>query len=444
MKKIVSILIAIAMVLSMITVAAAEEDKIVIRMANQQEYGEGSFSGGFQKALEMTDFFEKHPNVTFENVFVAGSADFVQKMSTIALSGSDSFDGVWISAANVGVLANNGVLMNLDDYYANANFDLKDDTKWLSKATDAFPWYQGSRYSYPFQTDCRIAFWYKPICEACGYTKDNYPTTIEEFITFCQKVSAAGYNPWAIRNAEDWTIVYEWALPFYGSGGTFERYDEEQQKWVGNCDNEICKKWLSDVRELCKTIPGDYLTTCDADVAASLAREGGAACHWTGTWAWSNWMGETPEKWADYDYTLIPSGSQYSGSSMGGWQLGIYSGASKEKADLIWEAIETIIANPEALARSSKAALSYNRDAYAYSDWAKNPSTAEGWELMKVQLQTAQPVSTPPCECAPNIYAAMWTVWQEITMSDTYSIDEAAKMLNDQVQSALDDFYGYY
>lgn len=443
MKKIVSILLAIAMVLSMFTFAAAEEEEIVLRIANNVPYDAGNRSGGFDEALEIGGFFEKHPNVKIEHVFIAEQSDYNQKLATIALGGGEELDGVWVDAAAVGILANNGVLMNLDEYYANASFDVNDDSVWLSKAANTFPWYQGSRYSFPFQTDCRVAFWYKPICEACGYTKENYPKTVEEFIEFCQKVSEMGYDPWCIRSAESWTVSYELSLPYFGSGGTFERFDEEKQQWVANLDNEIARKWLTDMRALYKTIPGDYTTTVDGAMAGSLASNGVAACHFTGTWFWSSWTKNNTEVWKDYECTLIPAGSQYSASSMGGWQLGIFKGATKEKADLLWEAFECIANNPEANAKAAKAAMPFRRDAYQYATWAENEYTAQGWEMMGKQLETAQPICTPPCECAGNIYAAMSTIWQELVMTDEYTVDEAAVMLNDVVQTAIDDYYGY-
>ena len=421
------------------------EEEIVIKMANNVELNKNSYDGLLIKALEeKTDFFERYPNVTFETYFVADQADYNQKLITMALSGSDEFDAVWISAADVGVLANGGVLMNLDEYYANeTRFDIQDNDAWIVDAVNSFMWYNDSAYSFPYQTDCRIAFYYKPICEEVGYTAENYPKTIDEFVKFCQDVSAAGYNPWGIRNGEDWTIVYEWALPYYGSGGTFERFDEETQQWVANLDNDAGRKWISDVRVLCDTIPGDYITSMDWDVLQSVAMNGEIACHWIGTWMWADCLQRDQEEWAKYDTALIPSGTEYSGSSMGGWQLGIGKNTSKERADIIWEAIAAIATNPEANALATSAAMPFMRDAYDYSEWAQYEETKEGWANFEKQLETAQPICTPPCEAAANIYASMWTVWQEVTLDDTYSVEEGTKMLNDSIQSALDAFYGY-
>ena len=109
-------------------------------------------------------------------VLLQSQAEFNQKMITMALSGSQEFDIIWISARDVGVLANGGVLLNLDDYYANeTRFDIQNDEEWIVNTTNNFINYKGSTYAFPYQTDCRIAFYYKPICEEVGYTAENYP-----------------------------------------------------------------------------------------------------------------------------------------------------------------------------------------------------------------------------------------------------------------------------
>ncbi|MGI6237460.1 MAG: ABC transporter substrate-binding protein [Candidatus Excrementavichristensenella sp.] len=445
MKKMTATFLVLSLVLSFFCFSGfAEEEKIVIRIANSGTEEANSFAKYFRQALEMTDFYERYPNVELENYFVAENANYNQKLITMAMSGSDDFDAVWISAANVGVLAGGGVLRNLDEYYANeTRFDITDNEKWIVNAVENFINYNGSRYAYPYQTDCRITFWYKPICEACGYTVDNYPKTIDEFVTFCQKVSEAGYNPWGIRNAEDWTIVYEWALPFYGSGGTFERFNEETGKWEANLDTEIGRKWVSDVRELCKTIPGDYITTMGWDVLQSVTPTGVVASHWIGTWIWDSLLNYDAEEAAKYDTTLIPAGTEYSGSSMGGWMFGIAKNTTKERADIVWEMLAAISINPEANAMATANAMPFMREAYDYAQWAQYDYSKDGWTTFQKQLETSQPVCTPPCEAGANIYAAMWTVWQECTLTDNYSIEEATSILNNTIQEALDDFYGY-
>lgn len=422
------------------------EEEMVIRITDElKPDGEAPNDvTRFKKGLEEAGFFEEHPNVKFEGGFVAESADFNQKMITMALSGSQEYDVVWVSAADVGVLANGGVLLNLDDYYANeTRFDIQDNETWITDAANNFIYYKDSAYAFPYQTDCRIAFYYRPICEKAGYTSENYPKTTEEFVKFCQDVSAAGYNPFAIMNGADWTIVYEWALPYYGDGGTFERFDEDSQKWVANLDNDAARDWIENVRAICQTIPGDYVTTCGDEEASKLAAEGGAACHWTGTWFWERWINMDEEMTSQYDAALIPAGSQKSASSMGGGMVGINKQISKEKQDMVWEMFAALATNPEANAVATAGGMPFLRGAYEYSKWAQYDWSKKGWALFEEQLGTAQPVCTPPCEAGANIYSSMYTVWQEVTLDDTYSVDEAVTMLNDSVQSALDSFYGY-
>ena len=442
MKKIVAIVLALVLMLSFTCVSAMAEgeDKIVIRLGQPDD----GLTPSFLKALEMTDFYQKYPNVVIEPVFIADSADYNQKLITMAMSGSDDIDMLWVASASTGVLANGGVLRNLDDFYANeTRFDIHDDEKFIADAVDTFIKANGSYYAYPYQTDCRIAFWYKPVCEACGYTKDNYPATTEEFITFCQKVSEAGYCPLAIQYATDWTIDYEWALSLYGSGGTFEKWNEETGKWEANLDNEIGRKWISDVREISKTIPGDTLTTMAWDQMCASFSTGNVASTFIGTWMWTDCLGRNAEEAEKYDTTLIPAGSEYSGSSMGGWLLGIFNNASDEHAAIVWDMIEAISNNPEANAVATSNAMPYLRGAYDHFEWAGYDWSKEGWENFQTQIATAQPICTPPCEAAAAIYSAMWTIWQECTMTDKYSVEEATTMLNERIQSAIDDYYGY-
>jgi ABC-type glycerol-3-phosphate transport system substrate-binding protein len=420
-------------------------ENITIRIASSVADPSVGEPAEFADALKMTDFYERYPSVTVDAAyFIAEYADFNQKLITMALSGSDEFDAVWISAMNVGVLANGGVLGNLDEYYAKeSRFNIQDNAKWIVDAVNSFVKYNGSYYAFPWQTDCRIAFYFKPICEPLGYTRETYPKTTEEFVEFCRKVSAAGYNPWGIRNAEDWTIVYEWALMYYGDGGTFERYDESTKKWVGNLDNETGYRWIHNVRELSKTIPGDYISTMDWDVLKSTAYSGRIACHWIGPWMWTDVLERRPEEARKWETALIPAGTVKSGSSMGGWLLGTSKNTTRQKTDIFWEMIAAIASDPEAMAVGTRVAMPFMRNAYDYAEWANYDWSKEGWQHFEEQLGYAQPITTPPCEAGANIYAALWTVWQEVTMSERYSVREGTRMLNNAIQGALNDFYGY-
>ena len=123
--------------------------------------------------------------------------------------------------------------------------------------------------------------------------------------------------------------------------------------------------------------------------------------------------------------------------------VGINKNSSKEKQDIVWEMFAALATDPEANAIATAGGMPFLREAYDYAKWAQYDWSQEGWSLFEKQLETAQPVCTPPCEAGANIYASMWTVWQEVTLGDTYSVDESVTMLNDCIQSALDSFYGY-
>jgi multiple sugar transport system substrate-binding protein len=424
----------------------SREGKIQIRFAGIFQDPNTRESGGLTAGLKAAEFEKKFPNVDVNTAyFIADHDSYNQKLITMALSGSDEFDGVWISPADVGTLANGGVLMNIDQYVNNEKrFNLKDDSKWITAAFNQFVIYRNSYYAVPFQTDCRIAFYYKPICEPLGYKKGTYPKTVAEFVEFCKKVAGAGagYLPWA-NSTLDIDIVYQWALSFFGDGGTFERFDERTQKWVANMDNEAGYRWIRTVRNVIQTMPGDYKTSLDGDIITSLLQSGKVANLWTGPWLWSYNLGNDAEKIRLWDSDFIPRGSAKSASTMGGWVIGINKNTSKEKADLVWEVFAAIATDPKVNAVASSLGLPFMREAYNHAEWASNQYTKESWTNFAKQLETAQPVATPPCEAGANIYAAIGTVWQEVVLNERLTVQEGARLMNNAIQGALNDFYGY-
>ncbi len=160
MKKLFSLVLAIAMVLSMVCFASAEENKTLTIVA--WDVSTTAYLQAQKEAFEAS-----HPGVTIEYVDVA-SQDWDTKAGTM-LSGGDTND-LYMVKQNINIMnwAQQGFAEPLTDYIANSNYD-------LSGFVGMEPNYalDGTQYALPFRSDFWVLFYNKTLFDEAGV---DYPT----------------------------------------------------------------------------------------------------------------------------------------------------------------------------------------------------------------------------------------------------------------------------
>ena len=179
MKKLFSLVLAVAMVLSMACFASAEENTTLTIVA--WDVGTTPYYQAQKEAFEAT-----HPGVTIEYVDVA-SQDWDTKAGTM-LSGGDTSD-LFMVKQNINIMnwAQQGFAEPLTDYIAKNNYD-------LSGFVGMDPNYalDGTQYALPFRSDFWVLFYNKTLFDAAGVAYPTNDMTWEEYAALAKEMTGKG------------------------------------------------------------------------------------------------------------------------------------------------------------------------------------------------------------------------------------------------------------
>ena len=225
MKKLFSLVLTVAMVLSMACFASAEENTTLTIVA--WDVGTTPYYQAQKEAFEAT-----HPGVTIEYVDVA-SQDWDTKAGTM-LSGGDTSD-LFMVKQNINIMnwAQQGFAEPLTDYIAKDNYD-------LSGFVGMEPNYalDGTQYALPFRSDFWVLFYNKTLFEELNLT---VPSTWEDLVETCKAVKAAKGEdvlPFGIDSPIDLAQTL-----FLEAGYT---YIDTENKCVGFAEGEKVAAWLGE------------------------------------------------------------------------------------------------------------------------------------------------------------------------------------------------------
>lgn len=200
MKKLLSLVMVVAMLLSVASFAVAEENQtltIVTWDATTTPY-----------LIAQKEAFEaSHPGVTIEYIDVA-SQDYALK-STTMLAGGDSSD-IYMVKEVMDVLKwqEAGYAEPLTDYIANANYDLSGFAGMESNyAVD------GTQYALPFRSDFWVLFYNKDLFDEAGVAYPTNDMTWEAYADLAIQMTDADkgvygthYHTW-LSAVINWTVA---------------------------------------------------------------------------------------------------------------------------------------------------------------------------------------------------------------------------------------------
>ncbi len=407
--------------------------------ASQAESGEtageaGEFAGQtltflIDGAVEGTDGylikenikgFEEKYGVTV-NFVETPYAELHQKLMTVAASGGDDYDVVFVETDFVSQLSKAGVLEPLDSYMEKSEI-----LKWedFIDSTVERNMLQGVHYAIPQVADVQTTIYNKEILTELGF--DNPPVTIDEFLDYCQKANAAGYIPMALRYDSSAIPCQLMGLFLFAEGGSFVTQDGDG--WKANLDNEAGMNWIKTVREIFANTDGDVLVTMDSTAMYEALNSGKAGCTIGGSWMYDVVNEETRAKFITAPF---PKGSEDGVALMSGWNIGIF--ANSKNKELAFKLLE-YKADAEN-AGLMTAGLSGRTDSEAYFTDKQKEYYPEFQYLMKYGVAMAP----AGFEYRSDITTAFLPVFQQITFDDSMPLDEAARLANDTIQKVLDD-----
>lgn len=348
-------------------------------------------------------------------------AELHQKLMTVSASGGDDFDAVFVETDFVAQLAKAGVLEPLDSYMENSETLSWDD---FIDSTIERNTVQGKHYAIPQVADVQTTVYNKEVLSALGI--ENPPSTIPEFIEYCEKAKAEGYIPLALRYDSGAVPCQLMGLFLFTDGGSFVK--QEGDNWIANLDNETGKNWINNVREIFGNIDGDTLVTMDSTAMYEALNSGRAGCTIAGSWIYDVVEQETSQKLIAAPF---PKGSANEVALMSGWNIGIF--ANSKNKELAFKLLE-YKADAEN-AGTMTAGLSGRKDAEAhFTDKQK-----EYYPQFQNLMQYGVAMAPTGFDLRSDVTTAFLPIFQQVTFDNSMPLEDAAKLSNDTIQKVIDD-----
>ena len=314
MKRIVSLFLALALVLSMSAVAVAEE-KIVL---NFWHCSTGAAAEAHKYLIEKFNASQDKIEVVFE--YQAGSYyDLNSKVQTAMTTGTapEISLGETMTMAH---LANTGIIQPLDAYVANdPEFNLDDYAAGVMSNT----YVKGKLYGLPYQRSTAMMFTNKSLFKAAGLD-ENGPKTFEELVTYCKALTKGDVVGW-VQQTTTWT--YEAIVN--GFGGSMMNEDFTAVAFNEENALKAMELYRQGLAEGWADIKVGGTATADARLEFQNQR---SAFIVDSTGATATMMGYAEGMGFELGACVIPGVA----SAAGGCNLVMVNGISEEKAQAAW------------------------------------------------------------------------------------------------------------
>lgn len=328
MKKMISALLAGAMVFAAVPVSAGAEEDVTIKVFSNNP--DRTADQGLVEQTIFDKYMEEYPNVTIE-VEALDDEAYKTKFKAYA-AGSEMPDlvSVWGQPGFIDEVIDAGILaeLNQDDFA---------DYGFLAGSTDGFS-ADGKLYGLPRNTDVIVVYYNAKMFEDNGW---NVPATYEEFLELSDAVSEAGLIPVAMDGGDKWPLyiyMYDVMHKMYGEGVMQKNIEAIKS---GDYSDENFQKSADMLREAAER--GVFqvgFETTDYGTAQNLFTNGQAAMYYMGSWDMS--MATNMDIPDDIRENIrcfslpLPEGSNADPTALTAWNGGGYSvtenSANKEAA----------------------------------------------------------------------------------------------------------------
>ena len=204
LKRIVSLCLAVAMLLTLCSVALADDEVVEIDFWHHYPSG----TGAEIMTEVLNDFMATHPNIKV-NELGLGLGEQGEKLVPALVAGTAP-DIMVYDLATVQERAMKGQTMCLDDYVVASGMD----TSVFFPATLDCCTYDGKLYGLPYMTDTRVLFYNKDHFRAAGLDPENPPKTWDEVLEYTKKLNLTDENgePTQVGFSTVWWEIAPWTM----------------------------------------------------------------------------------------------------------------------------------------------------------------------------------------------------------------------------------------
>jgi len=337
---------------------------------------------------------EKNPNVTFK--FEPIPFDTYLEKITTALVGGAQIDLLDISPSWIPSVADQNVLINLDEHISEIN---KSD--FYAGAWEAAVW-RGKLWSIPYRWETWAQLYNRGLFKAAGLDPNKPPKTWSEYAAVAQKLTTPEHYGAGLVGRNIPSILNRIVPVIYTNGG--EIFDKSFKKCLVNQKPAVdALAWYSDLYLKYKATQKSVLNDDENDVEKLFGAEK-VAMEWIGAYTFDYMSKNAPE--VDFGTSLVP-GRTASHPGVGyatGWATGIPK--TTKDAMVSWDFLK-FFTSPDVMAE-------FARTTPARKSSGASPLYTASRPMAKLKpfvdgLNYAQPLpAIPQWPAAGGILAAAW------------------------------------
>ena len=311
MKKLISILLVLAMVFSFVAVTAAD-DSVTINVVTSYGGDDGNRKN-FEAAVKA---YEEATGNKVNDGSATSNEDWKAKVLTDFETGSEPDVLFYFTNADAEPFVSAGKVVSIEEIrkeYPEYAANMKDSM--MAVAAD------GKQYSVPSSGYWENMFVNKKVLEDCGVAIPGPDYTWDQFLADCETIKANGFTPIACSLFE---VPHYWFEFMVMNNGTVANHltvpasvdDEAGQKWV---------KGLNDIKDLYERgfFPANTLTASDAETV-ELFNAGDAAFLIDGSWK-VGYFTQNAADINDFAIAYVPGkGDRKATEAIGGISMGYF------------------------------------------------------------------------------------------------------------------------
>ena len=311
MKKLISILLVLAMVFSFVAVTAAD-DSVTINVVTSYGGDDGNRKN-FEAAVKA---YEEATGNKVNDGSATSNEDWKAKVLTDFETGSEPDVLFYFTNADAEPFVSASKVVSIEEIrkeYPEYAANMKDSM--MAVAAD------GKQYSVPSSGYWENMFVNKKVLEDCGVAIPGPDYTWDQFLQDCETIKANGFTPIACSLVE---VPHYWFEFMVMNNGTVANHldvpasveDEAGQKWV---------KGLNDIKDLYERgfFPANTLTASDAETV-ELFNAGDAAFLIDGSWK-VGYFTQNAADINDFAIAYVPGkGDRKASEAIGGISMGYF------------------------------------------------------------------------------------------------------------------------
>jgi multiple sugar transport system substrate-binding protein len=416
----VAVIVVIMCLLFAVEATATSKEEV----AEEKEFNIWVFSGQeaakYGEALDriMAEFESTHPGYTVK-LSTTPYPQYLDRIIT-AVRGGEGPDLIQNDVTWSPVLAYQGLIINLDDYWAKAPFKESD---FFEASIKTCKW-QGSFYSVP-QMDGHwgLIYYNKDLVEEAGYDPENPFTYWDEFVELAKAMTKPeeGQYGYGVMGARDEGSTVSWAGFFATTGARSWLSGDLKKALVNSPGGVAAAKFKTDLALVHNVSPPGVANWTQWD-SRSLFSTGKLGMYMSGSWERDILREEAPD--IDFSFTYLPRPRDgVVSADYGGWNWSI--NVNSEMPDIAWDFIEMVTTNENLEAISSLPPALVEATEKRFAKWDKGQVVVD-----QISNALTRPVHPFYTEISDAIQSAL----QSILLGEKdaqEAMDDAAAEINE-------------